>query len=81
MFEQIIGNFELFAGDVILNFFAEVVEFDGRLFDTNPFLPGTWDVNRFHKTSSLKEISEVTLKTFNRLKIWAEPSKGPGILC
>ena len=50
MFEEIIGNFELFAGDVVLNFFAEVVEVDGRLFDANPHLAGTGDVDRFHKT-------------------------------
>ena len=50
MFEQIIGNFELFAGDVVLNFFAEVIEVDGRFFDANPLLASTGDLDRFHNT-------------------------------
>ena len=29
---------------------VSVIEVDGRLFDANPFLPGTWDVDRFHNT-------------------------------
>ena len=69
MFEQIIGNVELLAGDVVLNFFAEVIKVDSWFFS----MPArSWRVQeKFLKL----------LKTVNRLKIEVETSKGPGILC